>query len=337
MKISFIAENDFANVLTEYAYCINKHSKDIEAKSICFRPHPFNYTLQHDYDLHFCSEEHKLEAKQFIKESDVIIFGEEGNPLEPTYRTLREFSNLLGLDLINSEKKLCIWHPGTLYRENSNFYNKHPLRNKIYKHLYTLGNYKLSPKSEIDYPLLQYQYNNFTLNTYLDNFNQKLNREDSKEIFHNPSNPLVKGTYDINRVIKELKIPQYNLKYNWVTNITHSQSIQRKQNSLIYIDQFTPQFKGGYGISALEAIFNSNIALSTIDPDASEAFYKMTGSYNIPVVPLGNSIEEMKYNLHKFFTLSKEDLYQEAYNKGKWIDTYLNPNFITQFILKLID
>ena len=63
----------------------------------------------------------------------------------------------------------------------------------------------------------------------------------------------------------------------------------------------------------------------------------MTGSYNIPVVPLGNSIEEMKYNLHKFFTLSKEDLYQEAYNKGKWIDTYLNPNFITQFILKLID
>ena len=29
MKISFIAENDWANVLTEYAHCLNKHSKDI--------------------------------------------------------------------------------------------------------------------------------------------------------------------------------------------------------------------------------------------------------------------------------------------------------------------
>ena len=78
MKISFIAENDWANVLTEYAYCLNKHSNNIEAKSICLNPHPYNYKLQHDFDLKSCNEVQKLEAKQFLEESDVIIFGEEG-------------------------------------------------------------------------------------------------------------------------------------------------------------------------------------------------------------------------------------------------------------------
>ena len=170
MKISFIAENDWANVLTEYAYCLNKHSNNIEVKSICFRPHPFNYSLQHNYDLHHCSEEQKLEAKQFLEESDVIIFGEEGHPGEPTYRTLREFSNLLGLDLINSNKKLCIWHPGTHYRINYNFYNNHPQRDKIHRHLYAIDLYRLSPKNKNDLPLIPYQYYDFNYNNFILNF-----------------------------------------------------------------------------------------------------------------------------------------------------------------------
>jgi hypothetical protein len=91
MKISFIAENDWANVLTEYSHCLNKHSEDIECKSICFRPHPFNYSIQHDYDLENCSDEILERARKWVDESDVIIFGEEGHPLENKYRTIREF------------------------------------------------------------------------------------------------------------------------------------------------------------------------------------------------------------------------------------------------------
>jgi len=336
MKISFIAENDWANVLTEYAYCLNTHNKNIEAKSICFRPHPFNYTLQHDYDLHFCPEEQKLEAKQFLEESDVIIFGEEGHPLEYTYRTLREFSNLLGLNLINSNKKLCIWHPGSLYRENYDFYNNHPLRDKIYKHFYTMGLYRLSPKSKTDYPLFPYQYNNFNFEEYITFFEQKLNNDGIKQIIHIPSIPEKKGTYDINKVINKLNISQYNFEYNWYTKVTHPQSLQYKQNSLIYIDQFAPNLKGGYGIASLEAILNSNITFSTINSKVYEAFYKITGSYETPVLSLGNTIEEMNSNLFKFLSLSKNDLYQEAYTKGKWVEKHLSPNSITQFITGLL-
>ena len=75
MKISFIAENDWANVLTEYSYCLNKHSKNIEAKSICLNKHPFNYSNQHDYDLSDCTYDQGLEAQKFIFEIDIIIFG----------------------------------------------------------------------------------------------------------------------------------------------------------------------------------------------------------------------------------------------------------------------
>ena len=77
MKISFLSIVDFANVLTEYSYCLNKHDKDIEAKSICFEKHPFNYNIQHDYDLKTCDKTQIEESKNFLLESDIIIFAEE--------------------------------------------------------------------------------------------------------------------------------------------------------------------------------------------------------------------------------------------------------------------
>ena len=143
MKISFISNKDFANVLTEYSYCLNKHSENIECKSICFQPHHFNYNIQHDYDLSICSLQQKKEAQQFLQESNIIIFGEEqkGN-----YIILNQVKNILGIDLLNSNKKLCIWHAGSIYRNNYNYYNNHPLRNKIFKHLYAIDLYRLSPR-----------------------------------------------------------------------------------------------------------------------------------------------------------------------------------------------
>lgn len=335
MKISFIAENDFANVLTEYSYCLNKHGENIESKSICFRPHPFNYKIQHDYDLESCSVGGRQEAKKFIEESDVIIFGEEGHPLEPTYRTLREFGNLLDLNLLNSNKKLCIWHPGSHYRQNYNFYNNHPLRDKIYKHFYTMGLYRLSPKNKDDYPLFPYQYNNFNFQNYIENFSQKLNSP-NRLITHIPSKPGVKGTYEINQIINSINLSKYNFNYEWYTQITNTQSIDIKKTSLIYIDQFSPKLQGGYGIASFEAILNSNITFSTINSEVYEAFHKITNSSEIPVIPLGNTIKEMDINLNHYLKLPNDSLYEISYNKGKWVDNHLTPKNIVKFILSLI-
>ena len=330
MKISFIAENDFANVLTEYAYCINKHSKDIEAKSICFRPHPFNYTLQHDYDLHFCSEEHKLEAKQFIEGSDIIIFGEEGDPLEPTYRTLREFSNLLGLDLINSGKKLCIWHPGTNYggnktfKGNFQFYNNHPLRHKIYKHFYAMHSYSLSPKANNDWPLHTYQYNDFNYNQYIKNFKVKL-KDKPWTILHIPSNSQRKGTAAINQIISELNLDPNKFNFKILTNLSHSQVIKEKTNSLFYIDQFNNS--GGYGVAAIESLFLSNLVFGQ-SSNTVEPLYKITGKYEVPFLSYDWDVDDLKKVLKTYLSLSPEELLNVAQAIGQWVEKEYSPNNI---------
>lgn len=328
MKISFIAENDWANILTEYAYCLNKHSKDIEAKSICFRPHPFKYPLQHDYDLQFCSEEQKLEAKQFLEESDVIIFGEEG-AIQPTnYRVLEVYKQILGIDLLNSNKKLIIWHPGSHYRNNFNFYNNHPLKNKIYKHLYALDLYKLSPQLENDIPLLLYKYHDFDTDKLLEDFIKKM--KSSRIILHIPSNPIVKGTNIISNSMKNLP---NGYEYKTFNNISNTETLLHKSKALIYIDQFNNI--GTYGTSAYESLINSSIVFSSLQ-NSLDGIYRLTGDYNLPVVNLGNDPSKLKKIIFDWLELSDTELinvYQEIIH---WIDKYYSPNAIINNINKII-
>jgi len=68
MKITFIAEIDFANVLTEYSYCLNKHS-DIQSRTVCIRPHGFNYKIQQVKSVTWevLINEYSIEAIDFLK------------------------------------------------------------------------------------------------------------------------------------------------------------------------------------------------------------------------------------------------------------------------------
>lgn len=334
MKISFIAENDWANVLTEYSHCLNKHSEDIECKSICFRPHPFNYSIQHDYDLENCIDEILERARKWVDESDVIIFGEEGHPLENKYRTIREFDALLGLDLINSNKKLCIWHPGTHYRQNYEFYNNHPLRDKIYKHFYALDLYHLSLKYDNDIPLWPYQYFNFNKENYINNFNKKIKIK-PWVILHIPSNSNTKGTKEIVQIINNLKLDHTKYIFKYLNKIPNKEVIKEKEKSLFYIDQFNPNV-GGYGIASLEGLFTSNLTFSTVN-NIGLSIQKLTNINEIGVIPLGDNFETLSNTLEYFLTqTSDEELikYNEAI--GEWIERHYSPQNITEFFKSIL-
>ena len=333
MKISFIAPNDWANVLTEYSHCLNKHSDDIESRSICFHPHTFNYNIKHDYDLDRCDGVQKQEAKHFIEESDIIIFGEEVS-MAPTNYKILELCKMLGVDILNSNKKLCIWHPGSHYRRNHIFYNTHPLRHKIHKHLYGIDLYRLSNKESNDHPIHAYQYIDFSYDKFISNFKTKLKTK-PWTILHMPSNTHTKGTNVINKVINNLNLDSTQFQYKMITNVPHSVSIKEKENSIFYIDQFWPQGAGGYGVSTLESLFASNVTFSTIN-NISDSMIKLTGKSECPVVSLGTSEEELYSTLNDFIKNTTESqLVGYMEDAGKWLDKCYSVDSVIKFFKNL--
>lgn len=331
MKISFIAENDWANVLTEYSYCLNKHSEDLESKSICLKKHPFNYNIQHDYDLSVCSLEQLKEARQFLEDSDVIVFGEEGAMQPTNFKVLEIYKHVLKIDLFNSNKKLIIWHPGSHYRNNPSFYNNHPLRSRIHKHLYAMDLYRLSPQSENDMPLHTYQYYDFSYDTYINNFQSKLNFP--RTILHIPSISSVKGTSLINKCISECNLDKKKFIYKTLHNIPHSEVIKEKEQSIFYVDQLNSL--GGYGVAAIEALYNSNLTFST-SCNIAPSLFKITGKYDSPVINLDENPTNIIKTLNKFFNMGDEELTNLMKKIGKWFEEQYNPNLIVKFFNKRI-
>lgn len=333
MKISFIAENDWANVLTEYAYCLNKHSKNIEAKSICLNKHSFNYTIQHDYDLSDCTYDQGLEAQKFVFESDIIIFGEEGAMQPTNYKVLEIYKQILGIDLLTSDKKLLIWHPGSHYRQNPNFYNNHPLRNRIHKHLYAIDLYHLSPESNKDEPLHTYQYYNFSVKNFMDDFKNKLSNP-HRVILHIPSNTNVKGTSLINKCISNLNLPTDKFQYKTLTKTPNSEVLEEKKKSIFYIDQVNPM--GGYGVAAVEAFFRGNLVFCTIH-NTSKSIQKLTGGNEVPIVPLPMDEKEITNTLNTYLNLPDEELINTMEAIGHWAKKHYNPNNIINHFKQIIN
>lgn len=333
MKISFLSVIDFANVLTEYSYCLNKHSKDIESKSICFQKHPFNYDIQHDYDLGTNDNIQIEESKKFLLESDIIIFSEEsweGQQPNLVYKTISKFSSIYGFDLFEIKAKFCVWHPGSCYREIYPFYNNHPQRDKIHKHFYGIDLYRLSNKEHNDMPIHAYQYIDFSYDKFISDFKSKLKIK-PWTILHIPSKTQTKGTNIINQAINNLNLDPQKFQYKVLTNVPHSTSINEKQKSVFYIDQFWPQGCGGYGVSTLESLFNSNFTFSTIN-NISLSMLKLTGKYECPVVPLGVTEEELSITLHNFIkNITEDHLIEYMEGIGLWLEECYSVNSVIKF------
>lgn len=332
MKISFLSEGDAANVLTEYSYCINKHSNYIKSKSICLFKHPFNYKIQHDFDLNKCTVTQKEYVKQWISDSDVIIFNEEGT-LAGQYKTIEYYNNFLNLDILNLNKKICIWHPGSNYRNNYTYYNQHPHRQKIDVHLYAIDLYHLSPMDVNDTPLYPYQYYDFNYDKFINDFAIKLNNT-VRTILHIPSNSNIKGTSIITKCIEELQLSK-TTKYQYKTlqQISNYDVILEKEKSFFYIDQINDM--GGFGIAAVEAFFRSNLVFCTTHK-INESIYKLTNNDKIPIVSLPLTPSRITNLISKFISLSDDELLHIMKENGRLIDIYYNPTNIVKLFEKYI-
>ncbi len=50
-KITFLSGCDYANVLTNINICIQSYSKNYDSICVCIHPHPFKYTINHEFNL----------------------------------------------------------------------------------------------------------------------------------------------------------------------------------------------------------------------------------------------------------------------------------------------
>ena len=330
MKISFLADIDYANVLTEYAHLLNE-SPDIECKSICLKKHIFEYDLQHDYDVLSCNPNQIKEVIDYIKDSDYIVFGEENSHLRSTYWMLDQFKILTGLDIIELDFKIVVWHAGSNYRNNASYYNSHPQKHKLHKSLYGIDLFRLSNKEEEDAPIHIYQNFNFNYDKFILDFETKLDKR-PWTILHIPSNVNTKGTQQINESIEALNLDPNKFEYKVLQNLTHPQVIEEKKKSIFYIDQFNSNV-GGYGVSTLESVITGNLTFSTAN-NISDSILYLTKKNEIPLVSLGFTQRELYLDLETYIKHMDKDLLLEyMMGIGQWMEEFYSSKAITsQFI-----
>jgi len=319
---------DYANVLTEYSYLVNEYLEGYESKVVCQRKHIFNYEKQHDYDVN--GNFNLDEIKKWVSESDYVIFGEEtgmGN-----FNILTYYSNLLSINLIR-DKKVCVWHPGTQYRQNYQSFNNNKINNNFFKRLYAIDLYRLSPKTEKDSILLPYKFYNINKEELLKGFVEKINNP-PYIILHCPSNPSKKGTQLITKQINSLGLNKDKFIYHVLHGQPNTVVMNSKNNSLFYIDQFNVE--GGFGVASMESLIKSNFTFCKIDKSliGLSNFYK---NKDFPIIDLGTDVESLQNKLKSVLLLDKDILIKYAEKYVKDIVYFYSPkNMINDFEKKVL-
>jgi len=327
-KIAFLAYCDYANVLTEYSNVINTYSDKYESKVICLTKHPFNYSLQHDYDLNTTNK--VGEALKWVGDSEHIIFGEEMGLGQ--YNTLTTFIDKFKINI--NDKKISVWHPGSNYRKGASNFNANPFNSKLHRRIYALDLYPASPKTNKDIVLLPFKNFDVDFDKYMDNARAKI-KQGVKTILHCPSNPSKKGTALIQKLITDSKLDSNKFKFEYITGAPNDVVMRAKENATFYIDQFNDV--GSFGVATIESIIAGNIVICKIDK-AKEGLGQLNSQSRLPIQHAGTDAETFKKVINQVINLDDESLeamFQDNINYLK--EHYYGPNVMTYLEKNLLD
>jgi hypothetical protein len=322
-KVTFVAYNDYANVLTEWSNSINLNSKDFVSKSICLKPHVFNYKLKHDIDLEDAKDNILKEAREWMEQSSYIIYSEELPPKRKFNATKKKFLNL-GININDSlafrDNKITAYYGGTAYR---NYYKALNDRNSTFsKRIYAPDLYRLSKKEKDDLVIFPTKSGFVDKEGLIREVISKYNNEKIR-IIHSPSGLKRKGSPTIKRYIDAIiprinKNPEYlNFEYILATNMSNIEIIELKRSSHIHIDQFNKA--GGFGVSSIESMMFGNIILCTMNntPDLiSKKFGKNT---KFPIIGLDSEDEvSIGIALNSVLKMNKDELISKSIDTINW-------------------
>ena|GEM_PF-1711953 len=335
-KVSFIGLCDYGNTMTYWAHALNECSLKYEAKVICAHPHRFQYKYHHHINL--CPElpdsngrlnpnpDMISQAKEWILQSDHIVFAEEMNLLPDPWRyafmsVLQKFIGFHLLELFSSRPNLkkYIWHSGSDYRSSYQGFNV--LNPQVFDNvLMGVDLYRLSPKT--DDILVPFVVTDPSQELKSIEEVQAKYASDHLKIFHAPSSHGTKGTEDIRKVIQQVfqELQSEELELSWtyeeiVPPVPNEEVLKKKRESHLYIDQYQLDI-GGYGISSTEALAQGNIVFSSLNkipPDSLERQCLTRAEYEqFPIVDTGDNLVTFKQKLKLWMKKPKEELLRKA-------------------------
>lgn len=294
MKVLNCCGDDYSNFAHENAKALR--SIDINCEDVKMIPHPFNYESQSVILT-------QAEILKKIKEFDVIqIFHSDANILELV--KLIEYK----------KKKIIVYHTGSRYRSNPNYYNN------LFNPVVDLSFTDQCEFMELGAKNLHYIATAIDVRQF-ESFGHEIKQP--YKVGHFPSNADVKGTIKILEMLTKLS-HEFNLNYS-LEIVSHKEQHKRMNECDIYVELFKPELNGKpygcFGVTAFEAAASGKIVVTQ---NINESAYK--NAYGeCPFIICNNEkifIENMNYLL----SISGSEISKmqtEAYNWIKAKHSYI--------------
>lgn len=274
MRVLNLSNMDFANMSHENANSLR--AVGVDCVDWSFHRHVFNYQSQ--------SEQKTMsDVKRQYKSFDVIqIFHSDAN----IFKAIEDHSNLI------------IYHTGTRYRNNKERYDSIFEGQKIFT---DQCEFLLHNK---DFTYIAPHF------TYVQP--PKIKHKRKLIVGHFPSNPIVKGTDKIYKMIEPFKE-----KFDFVINesrLSHQENLNRIANCDIYIELFSPMMNGNlygcFGVTAFEATaLGCLVITNNVNQQAYEDAY---GEHNFVIAN-----DEIKFhNILNVLEIDNFDFIRNTYHNA---------------------
>ena len=135
-------------------------------------------------------------------------------------------------------------------------------------------------------------------------FNVKDSISDILKISHAPTNRFYKGSDQIIKVCEKLE-NQGKIKFDLIENLPHSQAMERKSKSDIFIDQLGNKGGWGYGMNSVESLSMGICTLTEMN-DAYDSFIPDHPFVSIKEQTLESEIETLIMNRDRILEFGKK-------------------------------
>lgn len=291
MRVICIGHQDFANF--SYYKSESLKSVGVDCDSYVLKPHPFAYPNQ-------AIRSNIEQIKKEIAKADLI-------------HVMHSCGTMWDL-VKETGKRIIVWHTGTRYRSEPEKHNArwNPI---VERSMFALGEFENLGCKDGEY---------FTMTVNTDEL--QLNHcNDTQLVFgHYPSNPQVKGTQNIMRVLSDLNV-KYRNKFQQrisVKRCGYEQQLKRIANCHAYIEMSNTMQKtthgdkpyGSWGTTALEASALGKIVVTNSLWD--KCYHKYYGEHKLLVA---NNKVELKNQLEYLLSLSREEIVRMGEEARQWV------------------